>query len=420
MPILTYTQRRINMAQAHWANCSNCGDDMTELDQHDGNFYDGCDDGYRCIDCGECSGCNGYDDDDDYGRDRRVHSWDYRPSTWRPKGNYPAEALMGLELEVGGNARRVADVVSRYDDDESHLYLKEDGSITGVEIVTHPATLAWSQNFDWDGLLRDLRAAGSEVDDGYGLHVHVSRNAFRQAGYKSTPHQMAWLMFMYRHSFELEKLARRHGSRWASFRTPERGELKRKAGHVPSNDDRYVAVNCNNAKTYELRFFRSTLETHELYAALEFTDASVEYTRGIKATDVLRGESLTWDHFRQWVDAKRYPNLTREIERIREETRRAAARVRTTRPTATSRPGPTALISRDDAILAVGEGGAIEHSDSGARYAVGWNAGAWFMRGITEDGPFAASWWPVDTFRHDGWRIPDGAYVPSHYYPVTV
>lgn len=294
--------------------CDSCGDGITYRDMDEG-YYNWCGDcgTYRCENCGSCDSGSDDDDEDYYGRDRRVHAWDYRPNTWRPKGNYPAEALLGLELEVGGRSRDIADIVRDFDDSEHHLYMKEDGSISGVEIVTHPATLRWSRDFDWDSLLRNLRQAGCEIDEGYGLHVHVSRNAFRRVGQRSTPHQMTWLMFMYRNATDLQRLARRYGSRWASFRTPEPGELKMKSQDIRSRDDRYVAVNCNNAKTYELRFFKSTLRTSEFMAALELADASVEYTRGIKTADILRSNALQWPDFISWADSTgNYPNLILE------------------------------------------------------------------------------------------------------------
>lgn len=290
-----------------WRDCAECGDDM---DIATGDYYY-CDDcGYRCFDCGDC-------DQDDYGYDRAdsygVHSWDYKPEPYMPKGNYPAEALLGIELEVGGTQASISNAVRSVDDSESHLYMKDDGSISGVEIVTHPATLAWTRTFPFTELLDTLRRSGNYVDDGYGLHIHVSRNAFRRKGQRSAPHQMAWLMFMYRNAYNLQLLARRSESRWAKFGRPRRGELVEKAIREPYSDDRYVAVNCNNRRTYELRFFKSTLSPVEFYAAVEFADASVEYTRGIKTPDILQGTALTWEHFRTWVDAHDYPHLSTEL-----------------------------------------------------------------------------------------------------------
>lgn len=436
-------------------NCLECG---TEIDTDYDDYHRA-----ACGCCWTCTSCwNGFDMDDDgpsddyddgYGRDRRVHSWDYRPDVWRPKGNYPAQALLGLELEIGGRERDIAPIVAGFDPTESHLYMKQDGSITGVEIVTHPATLEWSRGFDWDSLLRDLRNGGSEIDDGYGLHIHVSRNAFRRVGYRSTPHQMSWLMFMYRHSAELEKLARRSSSRWAKFGEPAQGELKRKSADMPSDDDRYVAVNCNNAKTYELRFFKSTLETHELYAALEFADASVEYTRGVKASDVLKGDALTWSHFVAWVSAKTYPNLSRELERVNAEIKANAERLRLRRAEQRAardarRDAARAAMDadraatvdtsavfddyssvddysslsgneRDRSILTAGTGGVIRHSSSGERFAVGRYRNAWWMRSIDYSVGFNGSWRANTTFVSDGWEATTDS-APVNFFPISV
>lgn len=290
------------LVTAHY--CDSCG---CEVDEDYGFFCESCS-VWRCESCGECSGSGQGD------RDSRVHAWDYRPVRFRPKGNYRAEALFGVELEVGGRNSSIANAVVRYDDSERHLYMKDDGSITGVEIVTHPMTLAWAREFPFGELLGSLHAAHCFVTDGYGLHIHVSRNSFHREGKQSAAHQMMWLLFMYRNVAELEKLARRSSERWAAFHKPLPGELARKAKSI-RQDDRYVAVNCNNAKTFELRFFKSTLDAHEFYAALEFADASVRYTRAITIQDVLRGRAITWAHFTKWVKRHNYRHLAAEISR---------------------------------------------------------------------------------------------------------
>lgn len=284
----------------HYCDC--CGG---EVDTNYGYFCDSCA-VWRCDNCGPC----GSDND----RDCRVRAYDYRPSRFRPKGNYRTETLFGVELEVGGRKSAIADEVAGFDDSERHLYMKEDGSIRGVEIVTHPMTLAWARQFPFAELLCSLRDTGCYVNDGYGLHVHVSRNAFQRDGKQSAAHQMMWLLFLYRNVVQLEKLARRSSERWAGFHKPLPGELARKAKTI-RRDDRYVAVNCNNAKTFELRFFKSTLDEQEFYAALEFADASVRYTRAITIQDVVRGKAITWAHFTKWVKRHNYRHLAAEISR---------------------------------------------------------------------------------------------------------
>lgn len=169
--------------------CDSCD---REIDRDFDYYCDSCG-AWRCDECGSCEGC---DDDGDGGGDTRVHSYEYRPRHYRPKGDYPAEALMGVELEVHGGHGVIADVVCGVDPYEDHLYMKRDGSICGVEIVTHPMTLAWARGYPFARLLGNLRASGCSVDDDYGLHIHVSRNAFQRDGKQSAAHQMMWLLFM--------------------------------------------------------------------------------------------------------------------------------------------------------------------------------------------------------------------------------
>lgn len=345
------------------ASCHDCGL------RFDYSMY-----GSSCDECGErfCDSCDERAEDccrdsDDYDTDNpHVRPWNYRPSPFRPKGEYPGSALMGVELEVGGWTSRIVDAVRTFDDREDHLYMKEDGSISGVEIVTHPMTLDWAKTFPFTDMLTALTDAGSSIDDGYGLHIHVSRNAFRRAGQRSAPHQMAWLMFLYRNAIGIQRLARRPDSRWARWRDRGPGELRMKA-HAPHSDDRYIAVNCNNEKTYEMRFFRSTLEPVEFWAALEFADASVEYTRGLKTPDILRGKALTWPHFTEWAEAQgtRYANLVAEFaivdpfiantgpKRVDPPRRRRARR---------SNSPYMARYDLADAVILAGRGGTVERA----------------------------------------------------------
>lgn len=289
--------------------CEDCG---FQFDADDGTCCEACNSWY-CDGC-RCTCCD--DDEDDDGRDSRVYPWDYRPAVFRPQGDYPAEALLGVELEVGGSQYRIADVVEHIDEFWDHLYMKQDGSIEGVEIVTHPMTLRWARTYPFGDLLRDLRRnADCWLNDEYGMHIHVSRNAFQRDGNQSASHQMVWLLFMYRNVVELETLARRRSEQWAAFRQPAPGELARKAKDDICGDTRYVAVNCNNAKTFELRFFRATLNEQEFWAAIEFADASVRYTREITMRDVLRGKALTWRHFTAWVKKHNYRHLAAELAR---------------------------------------------------------------------------------------------------------
>ncbi len=300
----------ISASGAEYHFCDECSDRIYV----DTDIYSYCDecDTYTCI------GCE-HGPDDSYGYSdipSGVQSWDYRPELIF-KGN-PSLPMFGVELEVGSaHSDRIVRAVHMVDDDESHLYMKEDGSITGVEIVTHPMTLDYSARYPFGPLLSSLAAADCYTNEGYGLHVHVCRSSSNATkASRSAAHQMGWLMFLYRNAEHMQALARRESSRWASFRRPNRGELKRKATQPGTGDDRYVAVNCRNQHTYELRFFQATLSEVEFRAAIELADASVEYTRTVKTADILRGDALRWSHFVSWVTDRsdRYGNLLSEMD----------------------------------------------------------------------------------------------------------
>jgi hypothetical protein len=309
--------------------CTSCGD---EFDADDGGYCDY----YSEWTCGDCGPC---DCEDCYvqHRDSRIHSYGYRPH-FVPKGN-AGEVMMGVELEVGDDPTAIADAVNPIDAYEEHLYLKEDGSIEGAEIVTHPMTLAYARQYPFKQMMANLRQAGCRINSNYGLHVHVSRESFRKSerqiptpdelprrlsalrrqmrgvrGDGAAMHQMIWLMFIHRNTDQLEKLARRPSNRWAPFTKPQKGELVAKA-KGSRRYDRYQAVNVQNNATFELRFFKSTLNYRKFMAAVEFADASVRYTANLTSTDVLRGNALNWERFKKWVQRRNYTHLTAEINR---------------------------------------------------------------------------------------------------------
>lgn len=297
----------------HRYSCRACGSIVCA---ETATYCDESDDYYCDSYCHE-DGCRRCHDDDGGGW---VHDWNYRPSMWRPKGNYPHEALLGVELEICGNPSDIVTATHAVDDDASHLYLMRDGSVPrGLEIVGHPATLSWLKS--WDGyarLLDELRRHGCHGDDTYdygdttehGLHIHVSRNAFR-----SNRHRLAWLMMFYAMADDIQVIARRDGSRWARWERnsfdPSLADMARGQTH----GDRYVAVNGRPERTYEVRAFKSTVSHRELMACLELMDATVRYAESLTVQRITRGHA-SWQPFIRWAatvlepdGSRRYGNL---------------------------------------------------------------------------------------------------------------
>lgn len=251
-----------------------------------------------------------------------VHQYSHKPNPVFHGGN-DNNLYMGFELEMsygsdpdmGNYNAAISDVLEL--EQSNVCYLKQDGSIEGwgYELVSHPHTLsAYEQATDlWNYIERcRKRGARSWDTESCGLHVHVSRSAF-----KSGAHTHRFLSLIYRNPREMMKLAGRRNSRFARFddvyKLDEWGipqfNLRDKV-HGSGFTERYSAVNTNNDYTLELRFFRGNMKREGVMTALELCHASVEYTRTMSVSDVKLG-MLKWEWFADWVATNNglYPNL---------------------------------------------------------------------------------------------------------------
>ena len=299
-------------------SCSRAAGELLICGRCDGQYgYDDSRSEYYCSD--ECAGVEDYDSDEGWAYVRN-YSYTPYPLEFHALDSEPDEKLfLGVELEVptdyeGEMAQAIYDGPGR---GERLLYCKEDGSISGIEIVTHPMTHKWfSQNFPF-GMFADDSEVGRHLrvcrpGEGYGLHVHVSR-----AGFKSEAHALRWLLLVYRNGKHVGALARRDANEWTSFADADRCAEKAKGGKYGA---RYVAVNATNDATFEVRVFRSTWSEQEYRAAVDFVHAGVTYTRGINAARAINGVALTWPVFRQWVDMHpEYAALSAEMDRVDDE-----------------------------------------------------------------------------------------------------
>lgn len=277
-----------------------------------------------------CDECEVYFTDECYNcedKSGKIHNYSYKPNPVF-HGTGRTNLFMGFELEMELNHtdrfHEAVDLVSQLED-KNICYLKSDGSINGMgfELVTHPHTLtAYEQATDlWDYIntLRVGYNARSYDTDSCGLHVHVSRAAF-----KSGAHLHRFLSLIYRNPREMMKLAGRKNSRYAQFGDVyskdewgvPRFNLSNKI-HNPDNTERYSAVNTQNSYTIELRFFRGNMKREGIMSALELCHASVEYTRDLSLSDVKLG-ALKWDWFADWVGTNNgiYPNLYSRLPQV--------------------------------------------------------------------------------------------------------
>jgi len=284
--------------------CENC---------YENNVYD-------CEDCDET-----YWSDDGHDCDNGViHDFDYKPS---PVffGHSDARYYLGFELEVE-NVDEVHGTLEIAEHVQNalgeHIYLKRDGSISnGFEIVSHPHTLEAHKNEIKWSVLDELRSSGfrSWNTDTCGIHVHVSRTAFGNGEHSSRrrrtltaqAHELRFMKLVYDNQRQAERLAGRSSGRWASF--SDKGQLVQKVKHGYQNNDRYSAINTENAETLEVRIFKGSLKKERVLSALEFVTACVEYTRDLKVTST--NMALSWVKFVGYVadNQATYPHLFDKI-----------------------------------------------------------------------------------------------------------
>jgi hypothetical protein len=236
------------------------------------------------------------------------------------------DLFMGFELETNntGDRSSLRDaaeyLVSESGCDGNYLYLKEDASISGFEIVTHPATLeAHKLLFPRQAIKgltdRGLQSWRSVDGTGAGLHVHVSKASF------SHSHLHKFQMFHYNNATWLKKFAGRDSGRWASFdRTSSQygnpvklSDLAKGTYHHASLA-RYHALNFVPHNTVELRYFRGSLLPETVLAVLEMVHAIWTYTRDHDSKSY-RENGFAWSNFRSWVNNQPYEFLTTTLDR---------------------------------------------------------------------------------------------------------
>lgn len=347
----------IGMSDYSWRGCRACFEEARDDDQ----FFD-CrwcgstwpnealgweDNGINtCYACEEnvdmCSDCGTWYD---VNNDRHYHSVIQDYGT-KPRARYYPDGqqfyYLGYELEVeveeDDDKYNIAeDLLRRVNDsitDSKYLYLKEDGSLdNGFEIVTHPFTLEYHQQFDFTFLEKLMSLGVRSWDrDTCGFHVHVSRSAFtaRRLGSQTRnynkAHELRFTSLIYLNREQFVKFAGRQSNDYASFFSDDTEKtskhvLMKAKGH---ENTRFQAVNVQNSNTIEVRIFRGSLRKERVLSYLEMVHACVEYTRSANESlaktfaKSAPESALDWKRFRSWLVAneKIYPHVNQYLEQL--------------------------------------------------------------------------------------------------------
>jgi len=292
--------------------CEGCDERMHNRHWAADGYCSSCYDHGDC-DCGEChgnehEGIRSWGDQPDLMFWNKVDDgglgWDY---------NYTARAntwYMGMEIELE-QAGFIGQVMHEVTD---HMWATTDSSLdSGVEVVTMPHTFeAWNDVFPWDWWRREVhdKAPDQEQWDTNGIHIHVSRSAFKDSkGKDRASHLYKFMQFIQVNEGGIQELAGRNGNTYCNWGQQRDGETRLSDAKKATSTDstqRYRPINTQNGSTIELRFFAGLSDPAFMKRALQFTHSVVEFTRtgGFK-------KDRTWESWVEYVEqnSSLYPEL---------------------------------------------------------------------------------------------------------------
>jgi hypothetical protein len=314
-----YTSTCDRCGETIWTDDS-YGDEYTTLCSHCyHNHYTRCtccdallheDDSYHLDGYDYCSEC--YHDEVD--KNRSIHDYGYKPE---PIFYGDSKRYFGIELEIDGAGKdsdNADDLLKIANKENEHIYIKGDGSLDdGIEIVTHPMSLAYHKQFCWDKIMHKAISMGyrSHQTSTCGLHIHVNRNCFGENRDSQDEVISRILYFVEHHWNEMLKFSRRSEysiNRWAARYGYEKSgrDILEKA--KKGNLGRYAAVNLMNYSTIEFRLFRGTLKYNTLIAALELVNAICDLAINLTDEGIA---NMSWSEF---VGTLTEPELTQYLK----------------------------------------------------------------------------------------------------------
>ena len=311
------------MDGAFW--CSRC-DEFYSSNRVGSHYFEGDD---YCEDCiGEvaewCENCDEWEESSCDGSIPFIHDYSYKP-TPNFIGTPKHGLYLGWELEADApsrNREEAAEFAAPIL--EGLAYLKQDGSVpNGIEIVTHPIAHSKVRELDvyWDTIEKLRTDYGMRSWDvnafECGLHIHLSR-----AGFSGGAHIHRFLRLIYGNAEMMARFAGRT-TRYATFQDVWKFDEFGKPYRTFSDKmkgrggERNSAVNTYPDYTIELRFFRGTMRKEGILACLDLAQAGVEYTRELRAKDVMMG-ALDWEHFYDYVERNNglYPDAYNRMPKV--------------------------------------------------------------------------------------------------------
>ena len=253
-----------------------------------------CDSYYTCAGCGEfvhtddcywddrtdepyCAYC--YDEEIrnlSINRRHSNHHWVVH-HTEDEYNDYISDKLtLGLEIEVAGNKEFAEGFMERVDNDL--IYLEEDGSVEGFEIITQPMTRKYatevfpnkiSEGFKY---LRDNNFKGHNAG---GIHIHVAN----YGDTKLTVYRLKRLLYNLdskQQSLFLKLTQRKKDDliQWADNQVPFNMSIE----YACLQNNRYESLNLDDrTETLEFRIFNSNLRVERILKNIEIVYSLLDY-----------------------------------------------------------------------------------------------------------------------------------------------
>ena len=283
----------------NFTSCGSCGEPTPNEDIH---YCYECGD-ENCSYCAEDRGCDyGHEDYGYEDQPEGVNDYSYKPSPiFHSNQGQDTKIFLGVELETEHQdgyptPHNIANITHEvyHSGGENFAYLKEDGSITGVEIVTHPATLEFHKTTElWDNIFDAIDDDGLYDSDTAGIHVHVSKAGLGDTIERRKQVETNALALLELHWDEWIKIARRVSGQWAPKNcgavdlkdTPE--DRVAEVLDYGKGNGKYSALNFSPDNTIEFRLFRSTTNREELTACLEAVQLIVELAQEWDIREIL-------------------------------------------------------------------------------------------------------------------------------------
>jgi len=228
--------------------------------------------------------------------------------------------FMGVELEVDmfKSATASARVLGELPNYPREFIMKHEYTITkGIEIVTHPATLAYHEDhFGWDKVLKLVIEGGGQDRKNCGLHIHFNKNFFSDLPYTMNKCFLKLLYISKAYEEPLYEFSRR--STYGYLRHPNYSLKWVKDTKVKDarNSTSYIgrgypfALHSHYPTTIEVRLFNSTVKLQELFGAFELTTYIATTAKTMRIADLHR---MSWAKFIGEIDPDKYPFLVKEL-----------------------------------------------------------------------------------------------------------